>query len=154
MLSIKLTGGRSNLYQQASTKTTNWSKPSSFKCRLHSVTKTLIWDGESCSHLEFFHLSSNWWKQQLPVLLITVMERLTGTEIGEKVGEGVKQEHRSADHERNLSKRKTTTEIELRQEIWQWTAKAYKSCSADKMVKTDSLSNALNYLLSQHTPTV
>lgn len=60
------------------------------------VTKTLIWDGESCSHLESFLLSSDRWKQQLPVKPITAMERLSGTEMGES-GEDVKPEHRTAD---------------------------------------------------------
>ncbi len=40
-------------------------------------------DGENGSHLESFLLSSDRWKQQLPVLPITAMERLTGIEMGE-----------------------------------------------------------------------
>lgn len=38
---------------------------------------------ESGPHLESFLLSSDRWKQQLPVLLITATERLTWTEMVE-----------------------------------------------------------------------
>lgn len=106
-------------------------------------------DRENGSHLESFLLSSDRWKQQLPVLLITAMERLTGIEMGEWVGEGVKQEQRTADDERKLSeigeKKKTARsdrKEEIRGEIWQWTARAYKSCSTDKMANRHSIKRA------------
>lgn len=94
------------------------------------VTKTLIWDGERCSHLESFLLSSDRWKQQLPVLPITTMERLQGYEMGEEIGEGVKQKHRAAADDDDRKKKYG----EIRGTILQWTAKAYKSCSTNKMV--------------------
>lgn len=69
-------------------------------------------DAENGSHLESFLLSSDRWKQQLPVLPITVMERLTGIEMGQQVREGVKQEQRTADYERKLSETEKNYERE------------------------------------------
>lgn len=65
----------------------------------------------------------------------------------------MKQEQRIADYERKLSEIEKNYEgkREIRGEIWQWTAKAYKNCSTNKMANRQSIKYTAIYLLSLAT---